>query len=221
MLDTPRTPIDAELSLAALRYAAGEMPPPEAEQFEARLGDDQVAREALAEAVRLSAAASGLPVPTPDHQIRAGAIDQLFPTWASRLFPSRRYRGHPLAWAGLGGGVAAVVALAVGLTGWREPSSAVTSIRAIPPAVVALEVADVDVPHTAAERPTGPTLNPMGMEKRGAEPLDTACPLPVAVPSVKVVPVTMPKPVEPAVAEGGDEPNPMGEPKTGPITSNL
>src|SRR5918995_5489293 len=96
-----------DLSLTALRYAAGELPPAEAIAFEARLGHDQTAREALGEAIRLSAAALDRPAPAPDPLIREAVRDALRPTVLSWLFPRRPYRGHPLAWAVLGAAVAA------------------------------------------------------------------------------------------------------------------
>lgn len=95
------------LPLTALRYAAGELPPAEAAAFEVRLAHDQAAREALGEALRLSAAALDRPAPAPDPLVREVVRDMLRPTLASWLFPRRPYRGHPLAWAGLGGAVAA------------------------------------------------------------------------------------------------------------------
>src|SRR5262245_33570086 len=45
-----------ELDWAAFCYAAGELSPAETEQFEARLAQEQVAREALARAVELTQA---------------------------------------------------------------------------------------------------------------------------------------------------------------------
>jgi hypothetical protein len=102
----PVPPTD-DLPLTALRYAAGELPAASAAAFEARLADDQAAREALGEAIRLSAAALDRPAPDPDPLVRAAVRDALRPTVLSWLFPRRPYRGHPLAWAGLGGAVAA------------------------------------------------------------------------------------------------------------------
>lgn len=102
-----RLPPTDELPLTALRYAAGELPPAEAVAFEARLAHDQAAREALGEAIRLSAAALDRPAPAPDPLGREVVRDALRPTVLSWLFPRRPYRGHPLAWAVLGGAVAA------------------------------------------------------------------------------------------------------------------
>src|SRR5689334_7505879 len=109
-----RPPPADDLPLTALRYAAGELPPAEAAAFEDRLAVDQEAREALGEAIRLSAAALHRPAPAPDPLVLEAVRDELRPTLLSWLFPRRRYRGHPLAWAGLGGAVAAGLA-AVGV----------------------------------------------------------------------------------------------------------
>ncbi len=97
----------SDLPVTALRYAAGELSPGETAAFEAQLATEQTAREALAEAIRLSAAALDRPAPAPDPLVREAVRDALRPSLVSWLFPRRRYRGHPLAWAGLGGAVAA------------------------------------------------------------------------------------------------------------------
>lgn len=89
------------LQTTALRYAASDLSPGEASAFESRLADDQEARDALSEAVRLSAAALGQAAPEPDHTFRSAMRERLTgwcPDWLAR----RAYRGHPLAWAGLG-----------------------------------------------------------------------------------------------------------------------
>ena len=52
---------DANLLWHAFRYIADELSADETEQFEARLADDQVAREAVARAVELSQAIATLP----------------------------------------------------------------------------------------------------------------------------------------------------------------
>lgn len=119
----PDAPTPApELAMLALRYAAGDLPAKEATAFEERLADDQPARDALAEAIRLSASAVGQPPPVPSGAVRIGVRDRLFPTWLTRLFPRRSYRGHPAAWATLGGTVAATTALLLTLGG--EPTAA-------------------------------------------------------------------------------------------------
>ena len=105
------TPLD--LAVRALRYAAADLPADEMTAFEERLADDQPARDALAEAIRLSASAVGQPPPVPSAGVRAGVRDRLFPTWLTRLFPRKSYRGHPATWAGLGGGLTTAVAVLV------------------------------------------------------------------------------------------------------------
>ena len=113
------------LEATALRYAARDLPPSEAEAFESQLADDQSARDALSEAVRLSAAALGQDFPVPDHSFRALIRERLrpvrawWPAWLSR----RAYRGHPFVWAGLGAGVvAASTLIGLDLAG-RDPAS--------------------------------------------------------------------------------------------------
>lgn len=118
-----RNPPAPGLAVLALRYAAGDLPAGERDAFELRLAVEQSARDALAEAIRLSASALGQAPPTPSSAVRAGVRERLFPTWLTRLFPRRSYRGHPAAWAGLGGGVTAAVAL-VWLSLAGEPSPA-------------------------------------------------------------------------------------------------
>jgi anti-sigma factor RsiW len=105
-----------DLPLLALRYAAGELAPDRAAAFEARLAADPAAREALAEAVRLSARALGQPPPAPDPLTRSAIRERLRPAASvfARLFRRRPYRGHPLTWAGVGAGLAAGV-LGVGI----------------------------------------------------------------------------------------------------------
>lgn len=118
------TPDPLALEALALRYAAGRLPPADAAAFEARLGDDQAARDALAEAVQLSAAALGQEPPAPDRSFRALIRDRLRkgPRWLAR----RAYRGHPLTWAGLGAGVVAAATI-VGLE--LAPDRAVEPVR--------------------------------------------------------------------------------------------
>lgn len=100
------------LEATALRYAARDLSPNDTAEFEAQLADDQSARDALAEAVRLSAAALGQEPPAPHSSFRVMIRERLRPLrgWLAR----RAYRGHPFAWAGLGAGVVAAATL-VGL----------------------------------------------------------------------------------------------------------
>jgi hypothetical protein len=102
------------LQATALRYAARDLTASEASAFEARLTDDQEAREALAEAVRLSAAALGQRPPAAHATFLASARERL----TGRVLPGfarRAYRGHPLAWAGFGA-VLVATCVVIGLT---------------------------------------------------------------------------------------------------------
>jgi len=94
------------LQAAALRYAAGDLSPDEVAAFEARLAEDQDARDALAEAVRLSAAAIGQKPPAPHPSFRTAIRARL---------GLMAYRGHPFAWAGLGAAAVAACTL-IGLS---------------------------------------------------------------------------------------------------------
>lgn len=87
------------LEATALRYAARSLAPKDAAAFESRLAEDQDARDALAEAVRLSAAALELEPPSPAAALRRAVRNRL----VSRLSPS--------AWVGLGAGAVAATAL--------------------------------------------------------------------------------------------------------------
>lgn len=127
----PAGPADpALLQSQALRYAAGAMDAPEAAAFEARLEADQNARDALSEAVRLSAAALGQAPPAPDPSFRCAIRDRLLGWWPDWL-RRRAYRGHPMVWAGIGAAIVAGCTLfALSLPGQApntaapEPSSA-------------------------------------------------------------------------------------------------
>jgi hypothetical protein len=102
-----------ELDLLAFRYVAGEMAPHEACAFEARLVDDQAAREAVSRAVgltqRLVEAGPSAPqaVPMPD----IGAPSAKLIRRGSLLTAVR-----PLGWMVAG---AAAALLIVSLLGWR------------------------------------------------------------------------------------------------------
>src|ERR1700721_1414987 len=89
------------LQSIALRYAARDLNPRETSTFEARLANDQVARDALSETVRLFCAALGQAPPVPHHSFRAAIHERLLGWWPGWL-ARRSYRGHPIAWAGLG-----------------------------------------------------------------------------------------------------------------------
>ena len=147
---------DPTLQGTALRYAAGDLPPDEGAAFEARLAEDQDARDALAEAVRLSAAAIGQKPPAPHPSFRAAIRARL---------DLRAYRGHPFAWVGLGGAAVAVCTLiGLSLAGRADPPTAAVAApvpvetilpgRAVEPSAVA--VAPMPREHgvsVAAEHP--------------------------------------------------------------------
>jgi hypothetical protein len=92
------------LARQALLYAAGELRGDEAAAFEGRLGEDQYAREALAQAVLLARAVNGERPPTPDPDYRRhvarrllpprGLWQRLFPRWPARWWTwAERCRG--------------------------------------------------------------------------------------------------------------------------------
>lgn len=177
MRDTPTlTPPD--LAVRALRYAAGDLGADEMTAFEERLADDQPARDALSEAIRLSASAVGQPVPTPSAGVRAGVRGRLFPTWLTRLFPRKSYRGHPVTWAGLGGTVAAGVAvLAFTLGGEPTPTPFHPNGETDLPQLVRT------LPPTVPPPPSLPIESAEGGHQAVAPP-DVAVPMPMTVPTV-------------------------------------
>jgi hypothetical protein len=126
--------IDPSIIALALLYTNGELDAPEAAGFEARLGAEQSAREALCEAVQLTMTLGGASAPRPDPSYRERVRDQLLSTtartapvsngWWSGLLRPRLYPGHPALWA-LGGALAAVLVVGFALP---RPSSAKTEI---------------------------------------------------------------------------------------------
>jgi hypothetical protein len=130
------------LQTTALRYAAGDLPPDEVSAFEALLAEDQDARDALAEAVRLSAAAIGQKPPAPHPSCRSALRARLGLT-------GRRH--YPLAWIGLGAATAAACALvAVSLADRAAPAaSAVPAASA--PLTEPIGTALAPVPHDPAQ----------------------------------------------------------------------
>ncbi len=68
MSENPLTSHAAGLDIPALLYACGDMEPDEAAAFEARLADDQQARDALVNAIRLLAPLSENVGPGPDYR---------------------------------------------------------------------------------------------------------------------------------------------------------
>src|SRR6266850_973110 len=86
-----------ELDWLAFCYAADELSPAEAEQFEARLADDQAAREALARAVELTHAVAAAEAQSGD-----------FVTLAARSSTNWNTR---LSWMAIGGLASLLLAL--------------------------------------------------------------------------------------------------------------
>ncbi|VTS02616.1 unnamed protein product [Gemmata massiliana] len=116
------------LQATALRYAAGDLSTDETAEFEMQLADDQDARDALSEAVRLSAAAIGQKAPAPHPSFRA--ILRARANWD-------RARGRPLMWAGTGAAVVAVctligLALADGTEAELDTAGAPASVAVAP-----------------------------------------------------------------------------------------
>jgi len=145
------------LQTTALRYAAGDLTPGEASAFEEQLAANQDARDALSEAVRLSAAALGQLPPTPHHSFRVAMRDRLtgwYPGWLAR----RAYRGHPLAWSGLGAAIMVACALVGSSLAERQPVQEQPTLRAALPIAPephssAMHVATAPMPREA-ELPT-------------------------------------------------------------------
>lgn len=154
------SPTPSELAVRALRYAAADLPADEMTAFEERLADDQPARDALAEAIRLSASAVGQSPPVPSAGVRTGVRDRLFPTRFTRLFPRKSYRGHPATWAALGGGLATAVAVLVVSLDGDPPTADVTPVptdRARPLPLIHLAPPPPSVPDgNQAVAPTAP-----------------------------------------------------------------
>src|SRR5262249_52429152 len=129
MPEAPAHP-DPTLQATALRYAAGDLGPAEASEFEALLATDQAARDALSDAVRLPAGPLGQPPPEPHRSFRAAIRERLFgwcPSWLAR----RAYRGHPFVWVVLGAfAVAACTVLGVSLANRQLRSASAARVPA-------------------------------------------------------------------------------------------
>jgi hypothetical protein len=145
-----------ELQAAALRYAADDLTPDEKAAFESRLEGDQSAREAVAEAVRLSAAALGQDAPTPDRSFRFSIRDTL--RGCRSLLPRRAYRGSPVFWTGVG--LTAAVALFVFTN--SEPAAtpaSETQAASVQPHVEVKPTPAVPEPKKNASTPRVPAKN--------------------------------------------------------------
>jgi hypothetical protein len=106
----------AALAFQALLYASGEMDGPEAAHFEARLGEDQAAREALCQAMQLACPPDGSGCLRPDPAYREQVRRRIEPRrsfwgWLTR---KRSYHGHPAAWTGLGAVAGLLIVLGLG-----------------------------------------------------------------------------------------------------------
>ena len=140
---------DPTLSSTALRYAAGDLSAADSAVFEARLASEQEARDAVAEAIRLSAAALHQPPPAPDPSFREAIRERLL-GWTPGWLRRRAYRGHPMTWTALGAAVVAactVIGLALADRSAGEPAgtSGVMAPAAAPAPRTALAQAPLDV----------------------------------------------------------------------------
>ena len=149
---------DSDLQATALRYAAGDLSAAEAAAFEQLLAEDQNARDALSEAVRLSAAALGQASPAPDRSFRSRIRARL----------GLSYRG-PLAWASLGAAVAAACALvAVSAADRTDPAEEAIAAPVAPAAVTGVApLPELTVPPDAVVTTDQPV--PPGDERSVAE----------------------------------------------------
>ncbi len=113
----PRPVAEADLFWLAFRYVDDAMGPEEAAQFETRLEHEQSAREAVAEAVELTAAVGAAARPAAARRTPlASASSPLTP--ASRHWSSSRGWSAPAAWLSLG----AAACLGFALTSyWLHP----------------------------------------------------------------------------------------------------
>ena len=219
MGDIPRT----GLALTALRYAAGELPPTETAVFGAQLAVDQTARDALSEAIRLSAAALGRPTPTPDPLTRGAILDRLRPTLFTRAFPRRPYRGHPLAWAGLGGTVAAgLTAFGVWLADPPAGPATVATVRTVEslPTLQPVLVAECapaprpvrPAPTVVAEATPSPALAATRADVRPPAPAAKPSPEEEATPPAIEGPPHDPSPARTATDPTAGTPRPARQP---------
>lgn len=129
---------DQALVLQALLYAGGELDDRESAAFEARLAEDQSAREALAHAVQLTHTVEQPARPDPAWRER---VRQRLagPTLWQRLVGKRSYRGHPALWTGMGA-AAAVLLMLVTSHPVTAPAPLAHEEKSAPPSA---EVADV------------------------------------------------------------------------------
>ncbi|GIW79797.1 MAG: hypothetical protein KatS3mg105_1604 [Gemmatales bacterium] len=105
------TNIDQTLLFEAVLYASGELDDSEAQEFEGKLAGDQVAREALAQAVQLSLSVTGEAGCRPSSSWREQARKRLLSSCRrrQRFFAKKSYRGHPVLWCAVGAAAAALL----------------------------------------------------------------------------------------------------------------
>jgi hypothetical protein len=142
------------LEATALRYAARTLSNSETAAFEARLGFDQSARDALSEAVRLSAAALRQDAPSPSRSFRSAL--------RRRLAGS----GRPMLWTGLGAGVVAAASLFAVQMADRTSDSAAQLVSPSPHVAPAPRV--VAVQSEKHEEPTEPVVAEVNDDMRKA-----------------------------------------------------
>lgn len=138
-----RTPgsMDDELRQQALLYAAGEMEPGAAADFEDRLGNDADAQKALVQAVQLAALLDGREY-APDPAYRAAVRECAF---AARADSRRRRR-----WIAASLASAAAIAIAIGVVWHRESNQGM-----LPGKSIAVVQTDAIAPACEAQ-PTQP-----------------------------------------------------------------
>jgi hypothetical protein len=151
MSETPaKQGADDDLAVQAFLYYSGELDQIEATAFERLLGEQEEARDALVEVVRMTIPLVGA-VPSPDPAYRQAVRNRLQAGWWNWLLGSRARRGHPLLWA-LTGAAAALLLFTL----WPWDSAAADSNLASQSILgiilnepIAQEPADEDVGETA------------------------------------------------------------------------
>ncbi len=123
---------DMALAFQALLYACDELDGAEAARFEARLGEDQTAREALCQAVQLAHAQTGAAPLRPDPAYRERVRQAVrAPGGVWRWLTGRRYsRGHPAAWSAIGAAAAVLLMVVLGFGGSSEAPAPLAGVPA-------------------------------------------------------------------------------------------
>ncbi len=104
-----------DLGLQAFLYVSGELESSEAASFERHLGEDQAAREAVCQAVRLCLTLASPTGAAPDPAYRERVRQRLrsWPSTGRIIGQARTQRGHPVIWGLLGAASALLVMLAL------------------------------------------------------------------------------------------------------------